>query len=313
MRGLSGPLARAWQRLTPALVVFGTGSVLCGSRDHLGGPLHRSVPGLRQRTGRGRRTDGRCLPGGAALHRSGRDRHRARRWPRPVGCPHAEPLDSGGHHRFRRRSASRSHRRSPARRPVRFRSWIRVRPRRTSPTPSFAVLGFAAACYAMLQVAFSRRRPRIARFSLVSSIAVGVISGAGGLLALVHVAVDFGSWLEFAGMTVAIAWLATYGLALVVEGRERDRSRGPDSEPDAHERMHAEAAWPRAVGTQRVRISVASSWSARWTRIAISFSSRSIQRHSGSLPTGTKSSCCSQTNSVRSAPITYCCHQTCRR
>jgi hypothetical protein len=118
---------------------------------------------------------------------------------------------------------------------------------------TFAVLGFAAACYAMLQVAFSRRRPRIARFSLVSCIAVGVISGAGGLLALVHVAVDFGSWLEFAGMTVAIAWLATYGVALVVEGRARSGAvTTADAVPDARDRAHGEAAastpWSRGRG-----------------------------------------------------------------
>jgi membrane-associated PAP2 superfamily phosphatase len=111
----------------------------------------------------------------------------------------------------------------------------------------FAVLGFAAACYAMLQVAFSRRRPRVARLSLVSSIAVGVISGAGGVLALVHIAVDFGAWLEFAGMTVAIAWLATYGMALVVEGRERAGIERLD--PEVHERMHGEApTWPGRQG-----------------------------------------------------------------
>ncbi len=111
----------------------------------------------------------------------------------------------------------------------------------------FAVLGFGAACYAMLQVAFSRSRPRVARFSLVCSIAVGAISGAGGVLALVHIAVDFGAWLEFAGMTVAIAWLATYGVALVVEGRERSVVALPDSE--VHERMHGEtASWPRPSG-----------------------------------------------------------------
>lgn len=80
----------------------------------------------------------------------------------------------------------------------------------------FAVLGFAAACFAMLQVAFSRARPRVARFSMVSCVAVAAITALGGLLALVHVAVDFGSWLEFAGTTVAIGWLATYGVTLAL-------------------------------------------------------------------------------------------------
>jgi hypothetical protein len=71
------------------------------------------------------------------------------------------------------------------------------------------------------------------------------------VLALVHIAVDFGSWLEFGGMTVAIAWLATYGLGLVVEGRERSIAVGDraDAVADARERIAGEAAgWSRSSG-----------------------------------------------------------------
>lgn len=78
-----------------------------------------------------------------------------------------------------------------------------------------AVLGFAAACYAMLQVAFASAMPRVARFSLVCCLVVGAITIAGGLLAIVQVATDVGAWLELIGTTVAISWLAVYGLALV--------------------------------------------------------------------------------------------------
>ena len=78
-----------------------------------------------------------------------------------------------------------------------------------------AVLGFAAACYAMLQVAFAARLPRLARFSLVSCVAVGAITAVGGLLAIAHVATSAGAWLELIGATVAIAWIAVYSLVLV--------------------------------------------------------------------------------------------------
>ncbi|MFF1573431.1 DUF998 domain-containing protein [Leifsonia sp. NPDC058292] len=78
-----------------------------------------------------------------------------------------------------------------------------------------AVLGFAAACYAMLQVAFATALPRIARFSLICCVIVALITIVGGLLAIVHVATDVGAWLELAGTTVAIAWLAVYGVSLV--------------------------------------------------------------------------------------------------
>jgi hypothetical protein len=77
-----------------------------------------------------------------------------------------------------------------------------------------AVLGFVAACYAMLQVAFAAAVPRVARFSLISCVAVAAITIVGGLLAIVHVATDVGSWFELVGTTVAIAWLAAYGLSL---------------------------------------------------------------------------------------------------
>lgn len=78
-----------------------------------------------------------------------------------------------------------------------------------------AVLGFAGACYAMLQVAFATSVPRVARFSLLSCVAVAVITIIGGMLAIVHVATDVGAWLELSGTTVAIAWLAVYSLTLV--------------------------------------------------------------------------------------------------
>lgn len=78
-----------------------------------------------------------------------------------------------------------------------------------------AVLGFGAACYAMLQVAFASALPRVARFSMVSCFAVAAITIVGGLLAIVHVATDVGAWLELLGTTVAIAWLAIYSLTLV--------------------------------------------------------------------------------------------------
>lgn len=77
-----------------------------------------------------------------------------------------------------------------------------------------AVLGFAAACFAMLQVSFASRLPRVARYSLISCIAVAAITIVGGLLAIVHVATGVGAWLELIGTTVAVAWIAVYSLAL---------------------------------------------------------------------------------------------------
>lgn len=77
-----------------------------------------------------------------------------------------------------------------------------------------AVLGFAAACFAMLQVGFSRGLPRVSRLSRLSCAAVAVITIIGGLLAIVRVGADVGAWLELTGTTVAIAWIAVYAVAL---------------------------------------------------------------------------------------------------
>jgi hypothetical protein len=75
---------------------------------------------------------------------------------------------------------------------------------------SSAILGFVAACYAMLQVSFSKSHPVLARVSLCASLLVGAITIAGGLLSAAHFATDVGGVFEFVGVTVAIAWLALY-------------------------------------------------------------------------------------------------------
>lgn len=77
-----------------------------------------------------------------------------------------------------------------------------------------AVLGFAAACFAMLQVGFSRGLPRVSRLSRLSCAAVAVITIVGGLLAIVRVGSDVGAWLELVGTTVAVGWIAVYAVAL---------------------------------------------------------------------------------------------------
>lgn len=98
-----------------------------------------------------------------------------------------------------------------------------------------AVLGFAAACYAMLQVAFASRLPRVARFSLISCVIVAAITIVGGLLAIVHVATDVGAWFELIGTTVAIAWIAVYSLALT-----RAPMRPAEAKTPAAERVAAQ-------------------------------------------------------------------------
>ncbi|CAN5214002.1 hypothetical protein BH09ACT1_BH09ACT1_14250 [soil metagenome] len=79
-----------------------------------------------------------------------------------------------------------------------------------------AVLAFAAACIAMVQIAVASGQRGLATFSLVAGLAVAVIAGAGGILSLLRVNVGLGSRFELAATTVALVWLATLGVMLAV-------------------------------------------------------------------------------------------------
>jgi len=79
-----------------------------------------------------------------------------------------------------------------------------------------AVLAFAAACWAMVQIACARGHRALATVSLVAAIAVAVVAGSGGLLSLLRFQANFGSRLELIATTVALAWLMLLGLSLVI-------------------------------------------------------------------------------------------------
>lgn len=74
-----------------------------------------------------------------------------------------------------------------------------------------AVLAFAAACWAMLQTGFARSNRKLALFSRAAALAVAVIAATGGIFSLLRFNLDFGSRLELAATTVALAWLAVLG------------------------------------------------------------------------------------------------------
>lgn len=91
---------------------------------------------------------------------------------------------------------------------------------------SFAVLGFALACLAMIGSALGSRLRAVRRLSWFAGSAVAVIAGIGGLLSLAEIGQQVGSWLEFAAMTIALFWLVGYGLAEVLAvGRTDDVER----------------------------------------------------------------------------------------
>lgn len=79
---------------------------------------------------------------------------------------------------------------------------------------SVAVLAFGAACFAMLQVSFAVGHRALRVFSLTCGITVAVIAGAGGILSLARFATNVGSVFELLATTVALGWLAAFGIAV---------------------------------------------------------------------------------------------------
>jgi hypothetical protein len=82
-----------------------------------------------------------------------------------------------------------------------------------------AVIAFAAACVAMLQISFAEGNRRLGRFSRACGVAVALIAGAGGISSLLNFHTNIGSRLELAATTIALAWLLVLGL--VMTGRLR--------------------------------------------------------------------------------------------
>jgi len=70
-----------------------------------------------------------------------------------------------------------------------------------------AVVGFAAAAWAMLQVGWSAMPRPVRGLSRAAALAVGAAAASGGLLSVAQLHLDVGADLEFAAMTVATSWL----------------------------------------------------------------------------------------------------------
>jgi hypothetical protein len=80
-----------------------------------------------------------------------------------------------------------------------------------------AVIAFAAACVTILQCAFAVGHRALRRFSLVASISVAGIAGAGGLMSLFDWNANFGSRLELVATTIGLAWILVFGLVLALQ------------------------------------------------------------------------------------------------
>lgn len=92
---------------------------------------------------------------------------------------------------------------------------------------SAAVLAFAAGCWAMLQVSFSRGRRAVAYLSRACAVGVGAIAAAGGLMSLANWNTHLGGRLELVATTVGMLWLAGYGAAVLLPARAPERRVPP--------------------------------------------------------------------------------------
>ncbi len=79
-----------------------------------------------------------------------------------------------------------------------------------------AVIAFAAACWAMLQVAFAPGHRSLSRVTLALAVAVALIAATGGMLSLLRWNAEFGSRLELVATTIGIAWLVVFGVTWAV-------------------------------------------------------------------------------------------------
>ncbi len=93
---------------------------------------------------------------------------------------------------------------------------------------SVAVAGFALAAIAMLLAWWINRSNSIGCVSLVASISVAVVAGAGGILSLARMGTDFGSWCELIATSMALAWLAYYGVSRLKTTQRDFDNREPD-------------------------------------------------------------------------------------
>ena len=86
-----------------------------------------------------------------------------------------------------------------------------------------AVLGFAAAVWAMLQAVTAAPSRAVRRVSVVAAVLVAVAAAAGGLLSLLGVDTDLGAQLELLATTVAVGWLVVHAASAAVPPRLRRR------------------------------------------------------------------------------------------
>lgn len=97
---------------------------------------------------------------------------------------------------------------------------------------SAAVLAFALAAIAMLQVSFVADRPVLRLLSLGAGVSTAVIAAAGGILSLLQYRTDIGSILELVATTIGMGWLMILGFATAQSAGFASDAAGPTPADD---------------------------------------------------------------------------------
>lgn len=88
-----------------------------------------------------------------------------------------------------------------------------------------AVIAFAFASWAMLQLTFATGHRMLSRLSFCCGVAVAVIAATGGIMSLAGWDQEIGSRFEFAATTIAIGWLVSLALTSALRSVPQPASR----------------------------------------------------------------------------------------
>jgi hypothetical protein len=92
-----------------------------------------------------------------------------------------------------------------------------------------AVVGFAAASWAMLQVAWADPLRGIRLYSRATAVTVAVVAATGGMLSILRFRTDIGGMLELIATSFAVLWLAVFSASRALRRGAADGPPAPAS------------------------------------------------------------------------------------
>lgn len=96
---------------------------------------------------------------------------------------------------------------------------------------TFAVVGFAAGCGAILLAALRASSAAVRWMSMLCGVTVGVVALAGALIALTRIGLVLGPTMEFAATTIALVWCGWFGLHTAWSREDVTQDAAPEPGP----------------------------------------------------------------------------------